>query len=208
MAAAMGAVFAAPLAASFALIELTQSTSIAVPALLAIIAAHLINLTLFRQPSVHRSVLRQLRRQVPDDPFSQLLHRTDVNTVLDSSVVVIADRVTRAVASTLALQIPNWCLVQRDGEALFLVQGQELVEWIEAQAENDDALDITESSLRRWSIREAPEQATLQQTLDILRRHTVEAVCIYTRVTRSRRELRGIITRDRIERFTLDRLSP
>jgi H+/Cl- antiporter ClcA len=216
MAAAMGAVFAAPLAASLALVELTQSTSIIVPALLAIIAAHLINLTLFRQPSVHRSVLRQLQRQVSDDPLSQLLQRTDVTTVLDSSVVVISDRVTRAVASSLALQIPNWCLVQRDGEALFLVQGSELVDWIEGQADaggegegkSEGELNITESTLRRWTIREAPEQATLQQSLDILRRHTVEAVCVYARVKRSGRELRGILTRDRIERFTLDRLTP
>ncbi|MEM1191006.1 MAG: chloride channel protein [Pseudomonadota bacterium] len=209
MAATMGAVFAAPLAASLALIELTQSTSIAVPALLAIIAAHLINLTAFRQKSAHRSVLRQLRRQVPDDPFSQLLHRTDVNTVLDRSVVVIGDRVTPAVAHTLAVQVPNWCLVRRKGEGLFLVQGKELVDWIEelAQEPVETELDVTESSLRRWSIREAPEQATLHQALDILRRHTVEAVCIYARVGRSGRELRGVVTRDRIERFTLDRFT-
>jgi hypothetical protein len=165
---------------------------------------------------VHRSVLRQLQRQVSDDPLSQLLQRTDVTTVLDSSVVVISDRVTRAVASSLALQIPNWCLVQRDGEALFLVQGSELVDWIEGQADaggegegkSEGELNITESTLRRWTIREAPEQATLQQSLDILRRHTVEAVCVYARVKRSGRELRGILTRDRIERFTLDRLTP
>jgi len=207
MAASMGAVFAAPLAASLALIELTQSSSIAVPALLAIITAHLINLTVFRQRSAHRSVLRQLERQVPDDPFSQLLHRTDVNTVLDSSVVVIGDRVTQAVASTLELQVPNWCLVRREGEGLFLVRGNELVEWIESIGDGVAELDITESALRRFSIREAPEQATLHQALDILRRHTVEAVCVYTRPGRDGRALRGIVTRERIERFTLDRLT-
>ncbi len=207
MAATMGAVFAAPLAASLALVELTQSTSVAMPGLLAIIAAHLINLTVFRQRSAHRSVLRQQQRQVPDDPFSQLLHRTDVNTVLDSSVVVIGDRVDRAVASTLALQVPNWCLIRRKGESLFLVRGQELVDWIEAEPQERTELDVTESTLRRWTLREAPEQATLHQTLDILRRHTVEAVCVYTSPRRSSRELRGVVTRDRIERFTLDRLN-
>lgn len=207
MAAAMGAVFAAPLAASLALIELTQSTSVAMPGLLAIIAAHLINLTVFRQRSVHRSILKQLERRVPDDPISQLLHRTDVNTIVDGSVVTIGDRVGPATASTLALQVPNWCLVRRDGESLFLVRGEDLIGWIQ-DSESKDERDITESTLRRWTIQEAPEEATLQQTLDILRRHTVEAICIYTRGRGRSRELRGIVTRERIERFTLDRLSP
>jgi hypothetical protein len=111
------------------------------------------------------------------------------------------------VASTLELQVPNWCLVRREGEGLFLVQGRELVEWVASCDETVNELDITESALRRFSIREAPEQATLHQALDILRRHTVEAVCIYTRPERGKRELRGIVTRERIERFTLDRLN-
>jgi len=210
MAATMGAVFAAPLAASLALMELTQNTSVAMPGLLAIIAAHLINLTVFRQRAVHRSILRQLERQVPEDAFSQLLHRTDVNTVLDGSVVAIGDQVSTAAGKTLALQVPNWCLVTRDGDSLFLVRGQDVVDWTqpESTAQEDEPRTITESNLRRWTIRDAPEQATLQQALDILRRDTVEAVCVYSRPRRGKRELRGIVTRERIERFTLDRLTP
>ena len=206
MAATMGAVFAAPLAASLALIELTQSTSVAMPGLLAIIAAHLINLTAFRQRSAHRSILSQLARRVADDPISKLLHRTDVNTVLDRSVVAVSDRVGAATASSLALQAPNWCVVKHERDSLFLVRGQDLVDWMQEGMGNEER-DITESSLRRWTMREAPEEATLQQALDILRRHTVEAVCIYARARGSAPELRGVVTRELIERFTLDRLN-
>jgi H+/Cl- antiporter ClcA len=245
MAATMGAVFAAPLAAGLAAIELTQSTSIAMPALLAIVAATLTNQALFRQRAAHISVLRQLQRQLPGDPLNQLLHRTDVNSVLDSSVVIINEQVSPAVNATLTLQIPNWCLISRDGEDLFLVRGGELIEWLEAdRARADDpagdadssptagigsghALNptdgadsgdsggdeerapplVTESTLRRWTIAAVPEQATLRQALDILRARTVEAVCVYGRVGRGKRVLRGIVTRDRIERFTLDRMN-
>ncbi len=214
MAAAMGAVFAAPLAAILAIIELTQSTSIAMPALLAIIAAHLTNQVVFRQRPAHRSVLRQLERQVPDDPLNQLLHRTDVSTVFDGSVVVIGEQINRSAARALAVQVPNWCLVNRDGESLFLVSGPELLAWIEGtepQEVQDDDLHhyhVTESSLRRWSIAAVPEQATLRQAADMLRTRTVEAVCVYSRGSGRERHLRGVITRERIERFTLDRLHP
>lgn len=213
MAASMGAVLAAPLAASIAVIELTQSTSVAMPALLAIIAAHLTNLIGFRQRSAHQSVLRQLQRQLPSDPLNQLLHRTDVTTVLDSSVVRLANNVGPAVHKTLSVQVPNWCLVSRDGEDLFLVNGSELVDWLgtaTGATEESGAgagADITESSLRRWTIAAVPEQATLRQVLDILQSRTVEAVCVYTRDRKPERLLRGIVTREGIERFTLSYLT-
>ncbi|WOJ93015.1 chloride channel protein [Congregibacter variabilis] len=211
MAAAMGATFGAPLAACLAVIELTQSTSVAMPALLAIILANLTNLSVFRQRSAHRSVISQLRRQLPDDPLNQLLHRTDVNAVIDGSVVVIAEKVKPAVSATLALQVPNWCLVSRDGDDLFLVSGKDLMAWLQETPDQDSEevliRDVSESSLRRWTIAAVPEQATLRQVLDILKARTVEAVCVYTRGQKGKRSLRGIVTRDRIERFTLDHLN-
>lgn len=207
MAASMGAVFAAPLAASLAVIELTQSTSVAMPALLAIVAAHLTNLTVFKQRGAHQSLMRQLQRQAPSDPLNQLLHRTDVNAIIDSSVVGVGTAVGSAVRSTLSLQVPNWCLVSREGEDLFLVAGEELLAWMETtEYGTDDSADITESSLRRWTIAAVPEQATLRQVLDKLRRRTVEAVCVYSLQSGGKRQLRGIVTRDSIERFTLSKL--
>jgi CIC family chloride channel protein len=207
MAATMGAVFAAPLAAGLAVIELTQSTGVAMPALLAIIVAHLTNLTLFKQRSAHQSLLRQLQRQYPGDPLNQLLHRTDVNAVLDASVVRLGPAVSDSVRRTLGVQIPRWCLVSREGSDLFLVNGQELVDWLATLDEDGlDSADVTESSLRRWTIAPLPEQATLRQALDTLRRRTVEAVCVYTRDNAGKPLLRGVVTRDSIERFTLSQI--
>ena len=57
MAAAMGVVLNAPLAAILAVLELTQTISVAMPALLAIVAANLTNTGIFRQRSAHQTVL-------------------------------------------------------------------------------------------------------------------------------------------------------
>lgn len=204
MAAAMSAVFAAPLAASLAVIELTQSTSVAMPALLAIVAAHLTNLTLFKQRSAHRSLLRQLQRQAPAGPLNQLLHRTDLTAVLDTSAVQLGTHISQAVRSSLSVQVPNWCLVAREDEALFLVGGEDLMAWLEnfESTQTTDA-DITEATLRRRTVAPVPEQATLQQALDVLRTRTVEAVSVHTRDRSGKRVLRGIVTRESIEHFTL-----
>ena len=64
---------------------------------------------------------------------------------------------------------------------------------------------MSDSTLRRWTITRAPEQATLSQALDLLRSRTAEAICVYSK-DGGKRVLRGVLTRDLIERFTLRRI--
>lgn len=205
MAATMGAVLGAPLAASLAVIELTQTTAVAMPALLAIVAANLVNTALCKQRSIHHNLLRQLEREVPEDPLGQFLHRIDVTSGMDTSVVRVPAAVSREALRALGLQVPNWCLIHRGNEDLFLLRGEELVAWEAPPTAADDAgdapaaLDLTTADLRRYSVATVPEQATLRQAMDVLDRQTVEAVCVCTRG----RSLRGVVTRERIERYSL-----
>jgi H+/Cl- antiporter ClcA len=209
MAASMATVLGAPLAASLAVIELTQTTAIAVPALLAIVTAHLTNIALFRQRSVHESLMRRLERQLPTDPLEQFLHRTDVTLGMDTSVVRVPVQVPAPALRALTLQVPTWCLVHRDDEDLFLLNGRDLLAWAEDQQNLSDeaVLDLADSGIRRWTTTPLSEQATLREALDALRRHTVETACIYSRARRDRRSLRGVVTREHIESYSLSRLT-
>jgi len=86
MAAAMGAILNAPLAAILAVIELTQSV--------------------------------KLQRLVPNDPLNQLLHRTDVSSSMEISVVKIPVLLQHSATQPLLMATPTWCLVERDSEPL------------------------------------------------------------------------------------------
>ena len=207
MAATMAAVLNAPLAAVLAVIELTQSISIAMPALLAIVAASLTNTSIFGQRSAYEAVMRQLHKVVPSDPLNQLLHRTDVTATMDVRVVRVPIILETKDLEPLLEFTPTWCLVERDGQDLYLVQGSELLGWLrEALAENDSA-DLGDASIRRWTIAPVPQQASLRQAMDTMRRNAVEAVCVYERSRATgKRILHGVVTRDSIEKFTLDRL--
>ncbi|MFT6051439.1 MAG: CIC family chloride channel protein [Halioglobus sp.] len=208
MAAAMGAILNAPLAAILAVIELTQSISIAMPALLAIVAATLTNTGVFRQRSAHQTVLSQLRRLLPNDPVSQLLHRTDVSSSMERSVNKVQVVLRPSARKDLLKSKASWCLIQRDSEALFLVKRTELVVWISEQTQaTDQSLDLTEANIRRWTISRAPIQATLRQALDIMRSNTAEAALVYGRDAAGKRILHGIVTRETIEKFSLSGLS-
>ncbi|MHA7817916.1 MAG: chloride channel protein [Pseudohaliea sp.] len=211
MAATMGTVLGAPLAASLAVIELTQTTAVAMPALLAIVAANLVNTALFRQRPVHHALLRQLERAVPEDPLGQFLHRVDVTSGMDTSAVRVPAKLSPEALRALAVQVPDWCVIHRDEEDLFLLRGEDLLAWGTgehpppplAEGEDPGVLDLTGADLRRWTITRVPEQATLRQAMDVLRRETVEAACVYGRLPSGKRSLRGIVTRERIERYSL-----
>jgi chloride channel protein, CIC family len=207
MAAAMGAVLNAPLAAILAVIEMTHTVSIGMPALLAIVAATLTNTGVFRQRSAHQTVLRQMQRSVPDDPLTRLLHRTDVTSTMDVRAVRVPATLEAADLEPLLEFTPTWCVVSREDEDLYAVQGKELLEWLSEKIDEETSVDLTEADIRRWTIAPVPVQATLRQALDTMRANTVEAVCVVERSRASGKQiLHGIVTRESIEKFSLARL--
>lgn len=206
MAAAMGAILNAPLAAILAVIELTQSIGVAMPALLAIVAANLTNMGVFRQRSAHQTILGQLQRNLPEDPLNQLLHRTDVSSIMDRLVTRVSASMEQTAVDGLQRATLPWCLVERDQQDLFLVAGNDLVAWLSEQEPGTEPVDITKAGIRRWTIATVPRQATLRQAMDTIRRDTVEAVCVYGGGTRGAPILQGVVTRESIEKFTLSQL--
>ncbi|MEM6580846.1 MAG: chloride channel protein [Pseudomonadota bacterium] len=207
MAATMAAVLNAPLAAILAVIELTQTISIGLPALLAVVAASLTNTALFRQRSAYDVVLRQLQRVVPSDPLNQLLHRTDVTATMDVRVVHVPIALERTEFDPLLEFTPAWCLIERDGQDLYLVSGIELLDWLREAPADEEVADISEAPIRRFTIAPVPLQASLRQAMDAIRNNTVEAVSVYERSRATgKRILHGVVTQESIEKFTLGRL--
>jgi len=204
MGAAMGAVLNAPLAAILAIIELTQTISISMAAMLAIVTATLTNTGLFGQRSAHQTALRQLQRVVPGDPLNQLLHSTNVSTTMDTRVVRTPAILQKDDLEPLLEFKPAWCLVEREGEDIYLVSGFELLEWLEHTLLEMESADVTEAGIRRWTFTSVPVQATLRQAMDAMRQQTTEAVCVYERSASTGKQiLHGVVTRESIEKFTL-----
>jgi CIC family chloride channel protein len=206
MAASMGAVLNAPLAAILAVVELTHTVHIAMPALLAVVAATLTNTGVFHQHSAHQSVLAQLKRLVPDDPVNQLLHRTAITSSMEVSVIKVSVVLDADKVGLLRGATPGWCLIERDKEILYLVKGQELVTWLADTTIDEEGLDLTQADIRRWTVAPITALATLRQALDIMHTQTVEAVWVHSRETGSTQVLQGIVTREAVEKFSLSKL--
>jgi chloride channel protein, CIC family len=204
MGAAMGAVLNAPLTAILAVIEMTQSLSISMAAMLAIVTATLTSTGLFGMRSAHQAVLRQLQRIVPHDPLNQLLHSTNVYSTMDTRVVRVPLLLSREDMEPLLEFTPVWCLVERDGDDLYLVNGAELLEWLKQAEFEDNIVNLTAAGIRRWTTSAVPIQATLRQAMDTMRTQTTEAVCVYERSPNTGKQiLHGVLTLESIESFTL-----
>lgn len=204
MGAAMGAVLNAPLAAILAVIEMTQSLSISMAAMLAIVTATLTSTGLFGMRSAHQTLLRQLQRIVPHDPLNQLLHRTNVYSTMDTRVVRVPLLLAQEDLEPLLEFKPVWCLVERDGDDLYLVDGSALLEWLKQAPFADNTVDLTAAGIRRWTTSAVPIQATLRQAMDTMRTQTTEAVCVYEPSPSSGKQiLHGVLTLESIENFTL-----
>jgi H+/Cl- antiporter ClcA len=205
MGAAMGAVLNAPLAAILAVVELTHNVLVVFPSMLAIIAATLTTTIVFRQRSAHQTILHYLQREIPEDTVSQLLHQTNVLPVMDRDVAALPHLLELPQATEDKPGFPRWCLLQREGESLYLVQGDELTTVLSEQ-EPPGVCDLTELDLRRWSTATLPPRCTLREAMDTLRKQTVEAIVVTDPNAPPESSIRGIITRDIIEQFYLGKI--
>ncbi|MEP5766163.1 MAG: chloride channel protein [Halieaceae bacterium] len=201
MGAAMAAVLNAPLAALLAIVELTQNVLAVFPSMLAIIAATLTVTVVFRQRSAHQAVLNDLRREIPDDPISQLLHQTAVLSAMDRSISTQACWFEKQAMADIELS--NWCLLSREEERLFLVRGDDISQLVSQI--DEDAYDLTEHDLRRWTFTTLSSRATLREALDALRAENAEAVIITDPRVPGELGVLGVITRDIIDQFYLRR---
>ena len=125
---------------------------------------------------------------------------------MEVSVVKVPVHLRSSAADPLLMATPAWCLVERDSDALYLVKGLDLAEWLREHPPGEEAMDLTEVSIRRWTISTVPVQATLRQALDSMRSNTAEAACIYARNASGKPVLQGIVTRETIEKFSLSGL--
>jgi CIC family chloride channel protein len=205
MGAAMAAVLNAPLAAMLAVVEMSGSITAVFPSMLAIIAATLTRGSMFRVRAAHQTVLAHLKRNIPEDPVSLLLHQTSVQTVMERDVLTLPPVLSRGDIKDIKQRTAVWYLLQRSGEALYLVQGRILAEYLATLDGDEEQVDLTELDLRRWSIAGLRPRATLREALDTMRAQTVEAVVIESRMTGLAPGIYGIITRESIDQFYLSK---
>ncbi|WP_228716936.1 chloride channel protein [Billgrantia pellis] len=208
MAAMMGAVLQAPLAALMALLELTHNPNIILPGMLAVVVSGLTTRQLCRCDGFFISMTRHGLHPL-QQPLMQALSRISVPAVMERSLATTPRMVTREQARTLLDAKPQWILILRstDDKPTLALKAADLAralidEQIAEEAETGDArIDLLEVPGQRMEMAPIHLQATLSEAFERLNDQSVDALYVEHGRRPKHQRISGIITREAIERY-------
>ncbi len=197
LAALMSATLQAPMAALMALLELTGNPNIILPGMLTVVIANLVVSHGFKQRSIIHMLLALRGVELRVSPLQQVLRRSAVASVMDTSFVLISHQLSRHDAERVLRGEPRWLLVREGNWPVALMHANDLARaLIEDTAETIQLLEIPG---KRENLAAVHLQATLAEALEAMDEKNVNACYVYQRGQQER--LAGIVTRGKIESF-------
>ncbi|MGP9679365.1 chloride channel protein [Halomonas sp. AOP27-A1-41] len=210
MAAMMGAVLQAPLAALMALLELTHTPHVMLPGMLVVVVACLTSRQLTGCEGFFISSVRYGLHPL-QQPLMQALSRVSVPAVMERSLVRTERKVTFEQARKLLETNPVWLIIERSNEEklVLALKASALARWL---LEHDEALDgdappdnesvdLLEIPGQRLELAPIGLQATLSEAFVKLQDDALGALYVVHGYRPKRQRISGIITRGAIERY-------
>ncbi|WP_434983743.1 chloride channel protein [Vreelandella zhaodongensis] len=210
MAAMMGAVLQAPLAALMALLELTHSPHIMLPGMLVVVVACLTSRQLTGCEGFFISSVRYGLHPL-QQPLMQALSRVSVPAVMERRLVRTERMITLDQARRLLESGPIWLVIERSSaeKPVLALKAAELARWLlehdealqgEAPPE-DELIDLVEIPGQRLEMAPIGLQATLSEAFLSLQNNALGALYVVHGYRPKQQRISGIITRGSIERY-------
>lgn len=202
MAAMMGAVLQAPLAALMALLEMTHNTQIVLPSMLVVIVAEMMHSALFRRPSYFIAMLNGQGIYPRQQPLAQALSRVSVAAIMDRNVLRAPRVINTEKGEKLLQQRPQWiALEQQEGQQSerIILPAAALARWLDEHHDPEEKLDLLEIPAARLLASPIHLEATLQEADEEMRQYGVEALYVRHMHAPTLHRISGIITREQIE---------
>jgi H+/Cl- antiporter ClcA len=209
MAAMMGAVLQAPLAALMALLELTHMPNIMLPGMLAVVVACLTSRQLTGCEGFFISSVRYGLHPL-QQPLMQALSRVSVPAVMERRVARTERMVSHAQVRKLLEPNPVWIVIERSTpeKPVLALKAAELARWLleheASQTEEEIAqekIDLLEIPGQRIEMAPISLQATLSEAFITLQNDALGALYVVHGYRPKQRRISGIITRGAIERY-------
>ncbi|OBA00547.1 chloride channel protein [Halomonas sp. G11] len=209
MAAMMGAVLQAPLAALMALLELTHTPGIMLPGMLAVVVACLTSRQLTGCEGFFISSVRYGLHPL-QQPLMQALSRVSVPAVMERHLVRTSRMITPDQARRLLENNPIWLVIERSSsdKPVLGLKAAALARWMiehdessSDNASNEGLIDLLEIPGERLEMAPIALQATLSEAFLTLQNDALDALYVVHGNRPKQQRISGIITRGAIERY-------
>lgn len=215
MAAMMGAVLQAPLAAIMALLELTHSPDIILYGMLAVLSAALTARMLWGTQGFFVTARKGSSLHPLHQPVMQALSRVGVGAVMDRSVSVTTAHIEPERARKLLAARPTWLLIHRQGDRhkadsepgrapialLAADMARALEKRDEPGVEGGSKIDLLEIPGKRIELAPIDLEATLCEAYERLEDRRLDALYVRHTTAPMMHRVSGIITREAIENY-------
>ena len=200
MGAMMGAVLQAPLAALLAVIELTQNTAIALPAMMVIIIANLTASQVFKTKSIFITQMEYLGLEYRQNPLSMTLNRASVASIMSRCFERVASVISLEEARQMAAEKPTWLLVDiAERKPGFILPTVDLISYLEQNKLEE--INLREIPATRKQVSSILLQATLKEALDTMNETGTDSLYVNRISAPMIDSIVGIVTRRDIENY-------
>ncbi len=200
----MGAMFAAslqaPLAGLTAVMELSGTTGIILPAMLAIVSASLTNKVIFHHDSLFLSLLRARGLDHSSSPVMQRLRMIGAASVMNRSFSLCDDELALVTAKNLLSRGLQWLVItDNEHKPKEMLRTLDLQSFIETHPDVEQVI-LTEIPGQRLQLAPLSIRASLQEGLDQLQAQGAEALYLYREEGGGIGNIYGVITRARLNK--------
>ena len=202
MCAMMGAVLQAPLAALMAVMEMTASTGLIMPAMVIIVVATLVTSQVFNQQSVFITTLNTLGLQYPPSPVTLHMERVGVTAIMDRSMRRVSATISQQLAREIVADSPHWLVVDdNEGNLAALLHTGDLAAFMETRDESEEEIRLLRMPGKRMDVTTIGSEATVMQVQNLLSRTQAEACCVTRTTAPMINPVVGVVTRSHIDNY-------
>ncbi|MFT5032606.1 MAG: CIC family chloride channel protein [Bacteroidia bacterium] len=196
MAATMGAILNAPLAALLAIIELTHNLNIVFPAMLAVISAQLVHREAFGLQSAHQTTLQAHQQSVRSDPLTLELLRTSVAALMDRNLKHVEQQLPVADLPKLTEKPVRWLVITNQEGQRIVVHRENWLPLLDQLESDDETVDLLAALPNRRRTANVDLSSTLWEALDSMNQAGLDVLFVSSSRQRRGPPDEGVITRE------------
>lgn len=220
MAAMMGAVLNAPLAALMAVLELTYSPGIIFPSMLIIVIACVVTRQLYNCDGIFVEQLNLIGTKLESGPLQQMLGNIGVRSAMKAAFTESPEEISLKKAKQILLNNPLWIIIKTEKEQTLLRAADlaiAVTAYEEAQKEgakekipeqsasntsNNTLFDLLEIPAQRFNLAPITELSSLFEAKKILDKKPGSALFVTPQIqTTPEPKILGIITQETISNY-------